>query len=68
MTTVAQLIDWLKTQPQDAEVECGKESRSGYETYMLMDDIDLDCCTFYDFTESAVGTYTGRKIIELRAD
>ena len=31
MTTVAQMIEWLKTLPQDAEVECGVEVTKGDE-------------------------------------
>ena len=40
MATVAQMIEWMKTLPQDAEVECGVEVNKGYETYMSMDVVE----------------------------
>jgi len=48
-TTVAQMIEWLKTLPQDAEVECGVEVTEGYATYMKMAPVDIECCTVYDY-------------------
>jgi NADH:ubiquinone oxidoreductase subunit E len=41
MTTVAQMIEWLKTLPQDAEVECGDDARM---PYMVMRSVDIDSC------------------------
>lgn len=50
MTTVAQMIEWMKTQPQDAEVHCGVEAASGYDTYMVMRPVDIDECYVFDYT------------------
>jgi len=52
MTTVAQMIEWLKTLPQDAEVECGVESTWGYETYMstfALAPVDIESCEVFDY-------------------
>lgn len=49
-TTVAQMIEWMKTMPQDAEVECGVEVTRGYETYMRMKPVDIEACNVYDRT------------------
>lgn len=49
MTTVAQMIEWLKTLPQDAEVECGVESTRVYETYMSMAPVDIESCEVFDY-------------------
>lgn len=53
MTTVAQMIEWLKTLPQDAEVECGVESTRAYEnfyeTYMSMAPVDIKSCEVFDY-------------------
>ena len=50
MTTVAQMIEWLKTLPQDAEVECGVEPTCVYETYMSMCPVDIESCQVFDCT------------------
>lgn len=50
MTTVAQMIEFFKTMPQDAEVECGVEVSRGYETYMVMSPVDIDGFSVYDYT------------------
>ena len=49
-TTVAQMIEWMKTMPQDAEVECGVEVTRGYETYMRMKPVAIEACYVYDRT------------------
>ncbi len=53
MTTVAQMIEWMKTLPQDAEVECGVEVTKGYETYMSMEPVDIEACDVLDYTSPA---------------
>ena len=53
MTTVAQMIEWMKTLPQDAEVECGVEVTKGYDTYMSMQSVDIEACNVYDYTSAA---------------
>ena len=40
-TTVAQLIEHLKTLPQDAIVEVGKEVTKSYSTYMEFGPVDF---------------------------
>lgn len=50
MATVAQMIEFFKTMPQDAEVECGVEVSRGYETYMGMSPVDIDGFSVYDYT------------------
>jgi len=50
MTTVAQMIEWLKTLPQDAEVECGVEVTKGYDTWMEMKSVDIEACDVLDYT------------------
>lgn len=50
-TTVAQMIAWLQTLPQDAQVECGEEVTKGYSTYMQHRPVDIDfspVCTHED--------------------
>lgn len=50
MTTVAQMIEWLKTLPQDAEVECGVEVTKGYDTWMEMKPVDIEACDVLEYT------------------
>jgi hypothetical protein len=70
MTTVAQMIEWLKTLPQDAEVECGEEVISGYATYMTYSPVDIDCSYVFDYSgprwkDSALA---GKKIVQISAE
>ena len=54
MTTVAQMIEWMKTLPQDAEVECGATGQHGfYERYKVMRPVDIEGCTVVDYTSEA---------------
>lgn len=53
MTTVAQMIEWMKTLPQDAEVECGVEVHGGFSTYMEMRPVDIPYCSVIDYTSEA---------------
>ena len=50
MTTVAQMIEWMKTMPQDAEVECGVEVTKVYDTYMAMVPVDIESCDVISYT------------------
>lgn len=72
MTTVAQMIDWLKTLPQDAEVECGVEVTSGYSTYMEMRPVDIDSSNIIDYTSEEARTkypaMAGKVLVEIRGD
>ena len=50
MATVAQMIEWMKTLPQDAKVECGVEVRCSYESYMEMRSVNIESCDVFDYT------------------
>lgn len=50
MTTVAQMIEWMKTLPPDAEVECGVEVTKGHDTYMAMKPVCIPSCDVLDYT------------------
>lgn len=68
MTTVAQMIEWLKTLPQDAEVECGVEERGSYESYMVMRPVDIDDCYVFDYTGDEYKDFphvAGKKIVQI---
>jgi hypothetical protein len=69
MTTVAQMIEWLKTLPQDAEVECGVERTGGYSTYMEMCPVDIEYCTVLDYRDEVYSkscpTSYGRVIVQI---
>ncbi len=72
MTTVAQMIEWMKTLPQEAVVECGVEVSEGYITYMTMQPVDIDACDVLDYTSEAsrekYPTLAGEVIIVLRVE
>jgi hypothetical protein len=53
MTTVAQMIEWMNSLPQDAVVECGEEVTKGYDTYMKMVPVDIAACDVFDYTSPA---------------
>jgi hypothetical protein len=50
MTTVAQMIEWMKTLPQDAIVMCNKEVQQGFDTYVTYSDVDIESCDVFDYT------------------
>ena len=50
MTTVAQMIEWMKTLPQDTVVVCGIERTKSYETWMEFVPVDISACDLYDYT------------------
>ena len=72
MTTVAQMIEWMKTLPQDAEVECGVEHTKGYETYMSMEPVDIEACDVIDYTSEAdrekYPTMAGKTFVMIRGE
>jgi hypothetical protein len=69
MTTVAQLIEKLKTLPQEAEVECGKEVTRGYDTYMEHAPVDLDDMYAYDYSDRVkYPQMNGRIIVNIDAE
>lgn len=50
MTTVAQMIEWMKTLPQDAIVMCKEEVSKGFDTYVTYSDVDIESCNVLDYT------------------
>ena len=68
MTTVAQMIEWMKTLPPDAEVECGVEVTGGYSTYMEMRPVDIECSYVFDYTGPEYDKYPhirGKTIVQI---
>lgn len=68
MTTVAQMIEWMKTLPQDAEVECGVEESAGYERYMVHRPVDIKSCSVFDYTGEEYDKYphvAGKIVIQI---
>lgn len=51
MTTVAQMIEWMKTMPQDAIVHCGVAVSKNYSTWMEMKPADIECCNMFDYSD-----------------
>jgi hypothetical protein len=47
------MIEWMKTLPPDAEVECGVEVTKGYSTYMEMKPVDIEDSYVVDYTSEA---------------
>lgn len=71
MTTVAQMIEWMKTLPQDAEVECGVEVTAVYDTYMEMKAVDIEACDVFDYGEEYRKKYphiAGKVIVRIRGE
>lgn len=54
MTTVAKMIEWMKTLPQDAIVECGEEKTRYYSTYMEYGPVDIECSYVYEIDDKIV--------------
>ena len=50
MATVAEMIEFFKTLPQDAIVECGVEVVGGYYTEMTMNPVDIDSIQVLDYS------------------
>lgn len=69
MITVAEMIEWMKTLPQDAEVECGIETVSGYTTYMSYAPVKPEYCDVLDYTSEedrkAYPIWGGRVIVRI---
>ena len=72
MITVAQMIEWMKTLPQDAEVHCGVERTVNYESYMTMKPVDFEACEMFDYTGiddcARYPTMAGKVIIQIRGE
>jgi hypothetical protein len=72
MTTVAQMIEWMKTLPQDAVVECGVENSRGYERYMEMKPVDIEACDVISYTSESdrakYPTMAGKVFVMIRGE
>ena len=72
MATVAQMIEWLKTLPQDAQVDCGVETSKGYVTYMRMAPVDIEACDVFEYTSEADRAkypfYAGKTFVVIRGE
>lgn len=72
MTTVADMIEWMKTLPPDATVECGIEVTSGHQTYMRMGSVSIPACDVIDYrSESRREKYpamAGRVIVMIQGE
>jgi hypothetical protein len=42
MITAKQMIEWLQTFPEDAEVQCGLDVRVVFDTYMKKVPVDIE--------------------------
>jgi len=72
MTTVAEMIEWMKTLPQDAEVQCGAEVSKGYVTYMKIVTADIEACDVFDYTSpedrEKYPAYAGKTFVVIRGE
>ena len=71
MTTVAEMIEWMKTLPQDAEVECGVEESGSYERWMTYRPVKIDYCDVFDYKDETYKDYPnlyGKIIVQLCGD
>lgn len=65
--TVAEMIAFLQTLPQHAEVQCMSEETSGYSTHGTFGAVDFEECRVFDFTVSVkYPEMGGRIIVEIR--
>jgi hypothetical protein len=66
------MIEWMKTLPQDAEVECGVEVTRGYQTYMSMESVDIGACDVLDYTSeedrAKYPTMAGKTLVMIRGE
>ena len=71
MTTVREMIAFFQTMDPDAEVECGNEVTSGYDTYMTMAPVDIESCSVVDYSSEAdrikYPKMAGRKFVHVSA-
>lgn len=68
MTTVAQMIEWMKTLPQDAEVECGVEESDCDGRYMVYHPVDIEGSDVFNFKHKRYKEYPhvyGKIIVQL---
>jgi hypothetical protein len=72
MTTVAQMIEWMKTLPQDAEVECGVEKTKSWKTFMEFEPVDIEACVVHDYSSAEdrvrYPTMAGKVIVRINGE
>lgn len=65
--TVAEMIAFLQTLPQHAEVQCMSEETSGYSTFGSFGAVDFEECRVFDFSDTMKHPEMGgRIIVEIR--
>ena len=69
MTTVAEMIEWMKTLPQDAEVICGAEEWGSYENFVVWRPVDIESCDVFDYKSeedrAKYPTMAGKTIVRI---
>lgn len=72
MTTIAEMIEWMNTLPQDAEVQCGVEVSKNYITYMRIDSVDIAACDVFDYSSKEdrekYPYYAGKTFVVIRGE
>jgi hypothetical protein len=72
MTTVAQMIEWMRTLPQDAEVQCGVEANRYYSTYIKIASVDIEACDVFDYSSEEdrekYPFYAGKTFVVIRGE
>lgn len=64
MATVSEMIEWLKTLPPDAIVECGTEVSASYDTFMEMAAVDIESCKIFNIETDGIK----KVFVELHSD
>jgi hypothetical protein len=62
------MVEWMKTLPQDAEVECGVEESGNYERWMTYRPVNIEYCDVFDYKDEAYKDYPrvyGKVIINI---
>ena len=68
MTTVAQMIEWLQTLPQEATIQCLREVVKPACSYAVYDQVDLGSCKVYDYRGDVSSPYADHVIVTINAD
>lgn len=72
MSTVSEIIQWLKTLPEDAEVQCGVEGTCCGSTYMTYSSVDIQWSEIIDYSASSdrfrYPETAGKTIVRLRGE
>ena len=72
MATVAEMIEFFKTLPQDAIVECGVEQAGSYYNEMTMQPVDIESTDVLDYSSEEYRkkypSMGGKVVIQLRSE